>query len=151
MSPPSNPDHLDPRLLEELRSDRATLAERMHAPRWFVLGSGLAAAAYVVIPALPKDSSRNAVLLAAFCMSIALVGAHRRVTGIKASRFSVRDWALTAVGVVGVLALISISFGLSASGLRWWIVATALAAFVLVSACVALLSSSARTRIRHGL
>lgn len=139
-----------PRLLAELQSDRARLAERMRPPRWFAPGFGLVTAACVSTPALPYDGTGNVVLTAALVASIALIAGYQRVTGIRVSRFGVREWALFAVSVLVSLVLLSISFGLAAAELHLWIIAPAAAGFALVTWFVGMLNSSARDRLSDG-
>ncbi len=139
-----------PRLLETLRSDREAFAGRMHAPRWLAPGFGLAAAAYVAIPAVSDDATRNFLFLAAVAVSTALMSSYPRVTWVKASRFSAGEWGLFTACILGALVLLSVSFGLAAAELRWWIIASGAAAFAWVTWLAGRLTSAARERVRRG-
>jgi hypothetical protein len=138
-----------PDIFDELEADRARLVQHFRAPKWLAPGYGLIAAAYVSIPAFPGEPTRNFVLIAAVIAGFLLVGNAYRATGIKISRFSVREWAAFAVAVLGSLVLHSVSLGLAASGLPWWIAAPACAAFVLVLWLASVMFASMRERLRN--
>lgn len=148
---PSGPD--DARvvsgLLEELQADRARLVEKVRAPKWLAPGFGLIAASYVMTPAFPGEGAGNFVMVTAPVAGILLVVLSFRVTGIKFTRFGVQAWAAFAAAVLGSLALFSVSLGLAASGLLWWIAVPAVVAFVLVFWLASLIFSSMRERLRH--
>lgn len=138
-----------PDILDELEADRARLVKHFRAPRWLAPGYGLIAAAYVSIPAFPDEPTRNFVLIAAAVVGFLLVGNTYRATGIKISRFGAREWAAFTAAALGSLALHSVSLGLDSLGLRWWIAASASAAFVLTLWLTHVIFSSLRERLRH--
>ncbi|TFC94460.1 MULTISPECIES: hypothetical protein [Cryobacterium] len=148
---PSGPD--DARvvsgLLEELQADRARLVEKVRAPKWLAPGFGLIAASYVMTPPFPGEGAGGFVLSTALAAGILLVALSYRVTGIKFTRFGVQAWAAFAAAVVGTLALFSVSLGLAASGLVWWIAIPAVVAFVLVCWLASLIFSSLRERLHY--
>lgn len=148
---PSGPD--DARvvagLLDELQADRARLVEKVRAPKWLAPGFGLIAASYVMTPAFPGEGAGDFVLSTALVAGILLVVLSYRVTGIKFTRFGVQAWAAFAAAVVGSLALFSVSLGLAASAVLWWIAIPAVVAFVLVFWLASLIFSSMRERLRH--
>jgi hypothetical protein len=136
--------------LDSLRTDRANLAERLQSPRWLAPGFGLVAAAYTAIPSFADDQGRRAAFIAALVASIALVSGYRRATGIKLTRVGVRARTLAALAVLASLVLLSVSYGLAAAGLHWWIALSAAAGFALVSRLAAMFTAAARDRLRHG-
>jgi len=138
-----------PDIFDDLEADRARLVEHFRAPKWLAPGYGLIAAAYVSIPAFPDEPTGDFVLIAAVIVGFLLVGNAYRATGIKISRFGAREWAAFAAAVLGSLVLHSVSLGLASLGLRWWIAASASAAFVLVLWLTRLIFSSLRERLRN--
>lgn len=148
---PSGPDdaRIVTGLLEELQADRARLVEKVRAPKWLAPGFGLIAASYVMTPAFPGEGARDFVMITAPVAGILLVALSFRVTGIKFTRFGVQAWAAFAAAVAGSLALFSVSLGLVASGLLWWIAIPTVVAFVWVFWLASLIFSSMRERLRH--
>ena len=136
-------------LLEELQADRARLVEKVRAPKWLAPGFGLIAASYVMTPAFPGEGAGDFVMVTAPVAGILLVALSFRVTGIKFTRFGVHAWAAFAAAVVGSLALFSVSLGLAASGLLWWIAIPVVGAFVLIFWLAGLIFSLMRERLRH--
>lgn len=149
--PPGEPGELQnvSGILDELQADRDRLVQRFRAPKWLAPGFGLIAAAYVSTPALPGERTNNFVLIAALVIGILLIGNTYRATGIKISRFGVLEWVALAASVLGSLVLFSLSLGLAASGLYWWIAAPAGAAFVMVLLLASVIFSSMRERLRR--
>lgn len=136
--------------LEHLRTDRQNLATRLSEPRWLGPGLGLVAAAVVASPAVPDDTWRDTVLVTALAASIALLSRYHRTTGIKLSRVGARAAALYG-GALGVsLVLLSVSYGLAAGGLPWWITASAVTAFVLVTWLARLFVAAVGDHMSHG-
>lgn len=136
-------------ILDELQADRDRLAQRFRAPKWLAPGFGLVAAVYVSTPALPGQRTSDFILIAAVVVGILLVGNTYRATGIKMSRFGLPEWVAFAASVLGSLVLFSVSLGLAASGLYWWIAAPVCVAFVMVFALTRVILSSMRERLRH--
>ncbi|MCY7289441.1 MAG: hypothetical protein LH624_14645 [Cryobacterium sp.] len=136
-------------LLEELQADRARLVEKVRAPKWLAPGFGLIAASYVTTPAFPGEGAGDFVLITALVAGLLLVALSYRITGIKFTRFGVQAWAAFAAAVLGTLALFSVSLGLAATGLIWWIAVPAVVAFVLVCWLASLIFSTMRERLRH--
>ena len=136
-------------LLEELQADRARLVEKVRAPKWLAPGFGFIAASYVMTPAFPGEGAGDFVMVTAPVAGILLVALSYRATGIKFTRFGVQAWLAFAAAVVGSLALFSVSLGLAASGLFWWIAVPAVVAFVLVFWLASLIFSTMRERLHH--
>ena len=136
-------------LLEELQADRARLVEKVQAPKWLAPGFGLIAASYVTTPAFPGEGAGDFVLITALVAGLLLVALSYRITGIKFTRFGVQAWAAFAAALLGTLALFSVSLGLAATGLIWWIAVPAVVAFVLVFWLASLIFSTMRERLRH--
>ena len=135
-------------VLRELSADRANLSERMRAPRWFAPAFGTIAALYAAMPSIPNDGGRDFVFVGAVVASIALCAAYYRATGVKASGLGARGWFLGVVGLLGILVCLSVSFGLAAAGLHWWIALSALAAFAWAAIIATLMSSGMQQRVR---
>ncbi len=146
----TQPTPQDPReaaaLLETMTSDRDRLADRAKAPTWLPLGFGLIAAAYVAGPASSEDW-RRFILIAAILGTLAMLAAYRRATGIRLTGVGPKGGLLFALAIVVVLGLLSISFGLVASGLGWWVIATAAVAFAAVAWITRTMTDIARARI----
>lgn len=134
-------------LLGQLETDRETLAAQATTPWWIPVGFGLVGAAYVSIPSFPENGTRSFVLIAAVVASVALIGAYRRATGIRASAVGPKTWFVAALTVVTLLALISISYGLASLDLHWWMIAPAAVAAAAVGALSLLFTTSARERM----
>jgi type IV secretory pathway TrbD component len=64
--------------------------------------------------------------------------------GIKVSRFNARERIAVSV-LPSLVVLLSVSFGLAAAALHWWIIAPVAAGFALVTWFVGMHNSSART------
>jgi hypothetical protein len=135
-------------LLNELESDRTHLTRRLRSAPWLAPAFALIAAAYIATPALPGEGGRDFILIAALTIGVLLLAAFRRVTGVKLSRFGFIEWTLVVVAIVASLFLFSVSLGLAASGLTWWIAASALAGFAVVAGLVTLITASLRERLR---
>ncbi|GGF04578.1 hypothetical protein [Mycetocola zhadangensis] len=135
-------------LLNELESDRNHLAQRLDRARWLAPAFALIAAAYIATPILPGEGGRSLVLVAAIVASVLLLGEYRRVTGVKLSRFGFVEGALFVAAIVTSLFFFSVSLGLAASGLSWWVLASALAGFVVVAGLVNRITASLRERLR---
>lgn len=136
------------KLLDELNADRADLAERMRAPRWFAPAFGAVAALYAAMPSIPNEGGRDFIFIGTIVASVILASAYYRTTGVKASRFGARGWFLCGAGLLGILVCLSVSYGLAAFGLYWWIVLPALAAFAWATIIVTLITSTLRQRVR---
>jgi len=146
----SDPEHAlqASRLLDDLRADRANLAERLRTPWWLAPGFGLVAAGYVSSSAFADDGGRSLVFIAALVGSVALIGGYRRATGVKLAQVGWRARAVVALAVVASLMLLSVSDGLAAAGLRRWIAVPMAAGFALVTWLAAMFTSAAQDRMR---
>lgn len=136
--------------LEHLHRDRQNLATRLGGQRWLGPGLGLVAAVVVAGPAVPDETWRSIVLVTALVASIALLFRYRRTTGIKLSRVGARAAVIYVAGLGVSLVLLSVSYGLAASGLSWWITASAVTAFVLVTWLVRLWVAAVGDHMSHG-
>ena len=81
--------------------------------------------------------------------SILLALAYQRVTGIKLLRFRVREGALFAMAIVVTLFFFSVSLGLAAGEVPWWIIASAVVGFLSVTGLTLLGAASMRERVRN--
>lgn len=135
---------------EHLHRDRQTLAARLGRQRWVGPGLGLVAAVFVASPAGPDDTWRRAIFVAALLASIVLVDRYRRTTGIKLSRVGARATVIYVAALGVSLVLLSVSYGLAASGLSWWITASAVTAFVVVTWLVRLFVAAVADHLSHG-
>lgn len=139
------------KLLEDLRSDRQAMATRLSAPRWLAPGFGAVAAAYVATTAVPSDPWRDAILVAAFAATLVMLSAYRSTTGIKLSRIGARAIVIL-LGALGVtLFILSVSYGLVAGGLTWWVSASTLITFVVVAWFAKMFIAAAGEHVSHGL
>ncbi len=135
----------------ELQDDRIELAKRLGRPVWLSPGFGAVAAAYVASPAIPDGTWRDLVLPGAVVATVALLTAYQRTTGIKLSSVGWRAGWYFGGAVAFSLTMLSVSFGLDASGFAWWIAAPVAATFVVVAWLVGLLVAAARDHISRGI
>lgn len=134
-------------LLNELDADRTALAERLRTPWWLAAGFGLMAAAFVVSPAFGGNT--NGVIIASVVLTIALIAAYRKATGIKLAGSGFVPWLIVLGGLAIVLALFSVALGLASLDLRWWIAVPATVAFVAIASLTFLFTKVARERMGH--
>jgi hypothetical protein len=120
------------RLLHELESDRAALAERLAAPGWLYPLVALIVAGYVATPAVRSSEPRNAVVGGLIVGTIVVLIAYQRLSGVRVGRIRVRAGAVLTALLVVTLVLLSTSYGLVASLSAWWVLAPASACFVVV-------------------
>ncbi len=142
-------DHKE--LLEDLRVDRRAMATQLSGPRWLAPGFGVVAAAYVATAAILSDPWRDAVFVAAVAASLVMLSAYRRTTGIKLSRIGVRAVFILLCAMGVTLLLLSVSFGLAASGLTWWITASTLITFIAVTWLTKRFIAAASERVNRGI
>ena len=135
-------------LLSALDNDREKLTARAITPWWIPVGFGVLGAAYVATPALPEGGPRNFVLVAAILLTMAMIGAYRRVTGVRASVVGVRAWIVAGLAVASTWVLISVSYALVSFELYWWVIAPAVAGFAVLAALAVLVTSWIRERVR---
>lgn len=138
-------------LLEELRSDRQAMATRLSGPRWLASGFGVMAAAYVATAAMPSAAWRDAVFVAAVAATLLMLSAYRRTTGIKLSRIGARAVVILLCATGVTLLMLSVSYGLAASGLNWWVAASTLVTFIAVTWFAKLFIAAASKHVRHGV
>ncbi len=138
-------------LLEDLRVDRQAMATQLSEPRWLAPGFGAVAAAYVATAAIPSDPWRDAVFVAAVAASLVMLSAYRRMTGIKLSRIGARAVIILLCAVGVALLMLSVSLGLAASGLTWWITASTLITFITVTWLAKRFIATASERVNRGI
>lgn len=136
--------------LADLRADRQNLATKMGGPGWLAPGLGLVAAIVVAGPAAGDGQWRNIMLAGAMAAGIVLTSSFHSRTGIKPSRVGMRAAGIYAGALGLTLVLLSVSFGLAAGGMNWWIAVTALVALVLVTWLVQLFVAATRDHLSHG-
>jgi hypothetical protein len=134
-------------LLENLESDRVGLVERLRQPTWLDPSLGALAAIYIATPALPKTFDHGFVVTTLIIVSILLVLGYERVTGVKLLRFHAFEGGVFAAAIIATLVFFSVSLGLEASGLPWWIIASTVVGFVVVTLLARLAASSMRERV----
>ncbi len=139
------------RLIEDLHSDRQRMAARLSAPRWVAPGFGLVAAAYVTTAAMPSDTWRDGVFVAAVAASLVMLSVYRSTTGIKLSRLGARAVVILLCAVGVTLLMLSVSYGLAAGGLTWWITASTLITFVAVTWFAKMFTAAASKHVSHGI
>lgn len=135
-------------LLDELQADRVALADRVSVPAWFYPTFALLAALYVGTPALPDGQMRSivtSVLLAAAVVSALL---YPRLSGVRVSGVGASGWCLLLALLVGMIVLLSVSFGLTASLSAWWVLVPQAICFVLVLFGGRLFDREYRRRLR---
>lgn len=137
--------------MQLLHGDRDALAARLQGRRWLSVGLGLVAAAVVASPVLPEGPMRTSLLVAAMVAGVALPSRYHQVTGVQLSRVGARAALVYAAGLAVSMVLLSVSYGLASFGLVWWVAATAVLAFVLVTLLVDQFVSAAADHLRHGL
>lgn len=137
------------RLLGSLKSDRSDLVRRLREPKWFAPALGALAAIFISTPALPESFNRGFVLTSLVMMSIFLVLGYQWATGIKLLGIRLREVALFAVAIAATLFFFSVSLGLAASGLPWWIIASVIAGFLATTGLALLVASSMRGRVSN--
>lgn len=119
-------------ILQDLESDRATLAERLAAPGWLYPLVAMIVAGYVATPAVRSSEPRNAVVGGLIVGTIVVLIAYQRLSGVRVGRIRVRAGAVLTALLVVTLVLLSTSYGLVASLSAWWVLAPAAACFVVV-------------------
>lgn len=135
-------------LLSNLESDRSGLADRLRKPTWLAPALGLLAAIYIASPGLPETFARGGVLTPLVILSILVMLGYQRMTGVKLLRFRLFEGVMFAIAVLATLFFFSVSLGLAAGGLHWWILASAAAGFLTVTGLAQLGASSMRERVR---
>ncbi|MFC4223426.1 hypothetical protein [Lysinibacter cavernae] len=148
-SPQSNQPIDSQELLQELAADRGRLASHAMAPRWLAPAFGFIAAAYAAGPALPGEYTSNSILILGLLGVIALLTTAQRSTGVKLSEFSMTEWLLFTTAFLGTLGLFSVSLALVSLNLNWWVMASTLCAFALVTAICTSISTSQAKRIAN--
>lgn len=139
------------RRLATLRADRRALAARLGNPRWLHRGFGTLAAAFVASPAIPDGVWRTIVLLAVLTASLSLLSAYRRTTGARLSRLGPSAATYFAAVCAVSLVMVSVSFGLTAGGLSWWITASAAITALIVERLVRRFVHAAHDHLDHGI
>lgn len=137
--------------LEHLRSDRVAMATRLSRARWLPPGIGAVAGAYVAGPLIPNETWRNALLVLTLVATIAMLSAYHRTTGIKPSKVGLRAAMIVAAALGVSLLLLSVSFGLVAGELPWWVTASSAVTFIVVTWLARMFITAASEHISHGI
>jgi hypothetical protein len=135
-------------LLGDLETDRAELAQRLRKARWFAPTLGALAAIYVATPALPDTINRGFVGTSLVILGVIVTTGYQRATGVKLLRFRAFELLLFAAALLATLFFFSVSLGLAASGLPWWIVASVVASFAVATGLAHLVAASMQRRVR---
>jgi hypothetical protein len=135
-------------LLGDLETDRAELAQRLRKARWFAPTLGALAAIYVATPALPDTINRGFVGTSLVILGVIVTTGYQRATGVKLLRFRAFELLLFAAALLATLFFFSVSLGLAASGLPWWIVASVAASFAVATGLAHLVAASMQRRVR---
>lgn len=143
-------EHQAQKLLEDMTSDRAALADRARAPRWFLAVLAATAATWVASGALADDDVRTGVSFALTVFFVLVAAMFPRMAGVRVRRFGRRTWLTVLGALVGVLVLFSVALGLAVSVSPSWVVVPATVAFALVYGAGRLTEAIHRAEIRHG-
>lgn len=135
-------------LLNDLETDRAGLAQRLKKPRWLAPALGALSAIFVATPALPDSFDRGSVATSLVLTGILLTIAYQWVTGVRLLRFRAFELLLFAGAILATLFFFSVSLGLAASGVPWWIIASAMASFAVATGLAHLGAASMQKRVR---
>jgi hypothetical protein len=119
-------------VLRDLTADRATLAERLAAPPWLYPLLAALASAYVATPAIPSDDARIAVVGLLMAGTLVALLLYQRLSGVRTGRAGSRATTLLVGLLLGVLLLLSTSYGLVASLNPWWALPPTAMCFALV-------------------
>lgn len=138
-------------LLESVQSDRAGLSKRLREPRWFSLAFGMLAAAFISTAVWEEAVTRGTILIVLVVVSIFLLNQFRKETGMRLRGFRLRESVLFATALVATLLLFSVSLGLAASGLLWWIALPVVTGFIVVAILTRSGVSSMQERLRNVL
>lgn len=148
-----NPAALRPhadQTLRDLQEDRASLAEHLRPPGWLYPIIAVLTAVFVATPALPPGSPRNTASGVLIVATVGVLTVQQRLSGARVGRVGLEGAALLVGLLAGVLLLLSVSFGLSASVNRWWVFAPAAACFLLVLTAGRWFDRLYRERLRRG-
>ncbi|MFC4460505.1 hypothetical protein ACFO4M_19120 [Pseudonocardia nematodicida] len=136
-------------VLRDLDADRSALSGRMAAPAWTHVAFALLAAGFVLSPAF-SGGLRAALVPVLVLLTVVLLGYQQSTTGVRARGVGARAWLAFAGALVGVLVLLSVSYGLVASLSPWWVLAPAAVAFGIVLAANIAFERSTREHLRRG-
>ncbi|MCC2336168.1 hypothetical protein [Cellulomonas wangsupingiae] len=131
-------------LLAGLDADRAALVDRVTTPTWYVVALAALTAAFVAGPLLGDRQTALFGMIAPAALVLALELRQRRL--VRPAGPGAAGWGVVAVLLGGVLLLLSVSFGLVASGLDAWVVLPALAAGALTYLAVGRVDAHVRRR-----
>jgi hypothetical protein len=103
---------------------------------------------YVATPALPDTINRGFVGTSLVILGVIVTTGYQRATGVKLLRFRAFELLLFAAALLATLFFFSVSLGLAASGLPWWIVASVVASFAVATGLAHLVAASMQRRVR---
>ncbi len=89
--------------------------------------------------------------MAQLAATLVMLYAYRRTTGIKLSRLGVRAVVIFLCATGATLFMLSVSYGLAASSLTWWVAAPTLITFVVVTWFAKMFISAAGERVSNGV
>lgn len=117
--------------LDALLADRQKLASRAQAPAWYYPAAAVATAAIVGARAIP-DAVWMFALIGLACAAIAFLElGYRRATGLSTNRIPGPLSLLVLIGMgVTVVAMLTVTGWLAASGQQSWVVVTVSISFL---------------------
>jgi hypothetical protein len=137
-------------LLGELQADRVALADRLAAPAWFYPAFAGLTALYVGTPALPDGQVGTVVTALPVAAAATLALAYPRISGVRSSRIGVIGWCVLIGLLVGVLGLLSVSYGVVASLSAWWVLLPQAVCFAVVLVGGRMFDREYRARLHAG-
>lgn len=111
--------------LDAVLADRRKLASRAKAPSWYYPAAAVATAAIVGARAIPEDVWMFALIALACAALVSLEFGYRKATGLSTNRVPGPRSLLVLIGMgITVVAMLSITGWLVASGQQSWVVVT---------------------------
>lgn len=119
-------------MLREMSADGEALASRIQPPRWFFIVLALAGAAWVASPAIQNQIGRTTTTGMAIIVFAVILVSHQRSTGVEIKRMAPSTRFAYILAIVITLVLYSVSLGIVSLTSPWWVIAPAVAEFVLI-------------------
>jgi len=137
-------------LLGALHADRVSLADRLAAPFWFYPAFAALTALYVGTPALPDGNVSAAFAAVPVAAAATLALLYPRISGVRPAAVGLMGWSVLVGLLVGVLGLLSMSYGMVASLSAWWVLLPQAVCFAIVLFGGRLFDSVYRTHLHAG-
>jgi drug/metabolite transporter (DMT)-like permease len=113
-------------LLADLEADRAALAQRAATPTWYLAALSVLSGLYVATPLL--DAGRTTAFTVLTLAYVVIAGLYQQRRLVRPRRVGAAAGGVLAALLVVLLVLLSVSFGLVASGLGAWVALSAVVA-----------------------